>query len=520
MRTIISFIFVAVFCSTLQTQKRSYLDVLKSLASAENLELSYSPELVDLSETTSFKFSENTDTCLAELENHADIRISKTESHLIIVPAPPAIIELRGIVTDAQSGETLPYAHLLLKKTGSGTISNRQGIFSFKIAGKFAGEAITFSFLGYENTTMRVPYQNNDSLRVKMQAKPYTLADVYVLPNGNTAVDIVKRAVKNIKRNYHRTPAQIEMFYRNTNFRDSVASQLIEAVLLVEDKGITKPYSTTKVELKEARKSTNYLTPLSERWKKGRKIMEKMFGGHRNMFHRAVASNMVRQYKTDWWYKPLTDYETFKYEFEGFEWMDSVKVYKIKFIYDALWTNGKRASEIKNSEDAGFIYISSEDWGILRIEKYWKLFGEKAKKWKEPGDYLAKSEIDYQKVNGKYYVKYYKARTAPNGAFSVYENPDAPDKEKKIKERQWAEETLLVTQVTTNRKQFDKIKYREKLAKDENSYEVNYPYNAEFWKNYSVLKENPVEAHFIEEMEWEKSMDVQFEENSTNAENN
>ncbi len=508
-------------CSTLHAQTQTYLDVIQTLASAQNLEVSYSPELVELSAKTNFKFSENTDSCFAQLETKAGLKISKTETHLIIMPAPPALIELRGTVSDAKSGETLPYTHLLLKKAGTGTVSNSQGIFSFKISGKLAGEEITFSFLGYENTTLLVPYQHNDSLMVKMQPKPYNLADVYVLPNGNEAIDIVKRAVKNIKRNYHRTPAQIEMFYRNTNFRDTIASQLVEAVLLVEDKGITKPYATTKIELKEARKSTNYLTPMNEKWKKGIKKMENyFFDGHRNIFHRAVGNNMVRQYKTDWWYQPLTDYETFKYEFEGFEWLDSVKVYKIKFIYDALWINGKRASESKNMEDAGFIYINSQDWGILRIEKYSKFLGIAAKKWKAPDDYFSKSEIDYQKINERYYMKYYKARTSPNGAFSVYENPDAPDGEKKIKHHQWAEETLLVTKVTTNHKAFDKIKYRERLAKDENSYEMSYPYNAEFWKDYSVLKENPVEERFIEEMEWEKSMDVQFEENSSNASNN
>ena len=67
--------------------------------------------------------------------------------------------------------------------------------------------------------------------------------------------------------------------------------------------------------------------------------MDKYFGGHRNIIYRAYE-HQVRSYRSDWWSKPLTDYETFKYEFAGFEWLDSVKVYKIKFIYDALWPDG------------------------------------------------------------------------------------------------------------------------------------------------------------------------------------
>lgn len=513
-------LFSLAFSITHAQTSQSYYDVVSELAKQQNLQLSYSPELVNLKKKIDFELKEQPDSLLAQLTEKGNLRFSKTDNHLIITPAPPAIIELKGKVINAQTGETLPHAHLLLKKTGTGTISNSLGVFSFKIRGKFAGEEITFSFLGYENASLLIPYHNSDTLWVKMQPKPYNLADVYVLPNGNEAADIVKRAVKNIKRNYHRSSAQMEVFYRNTSFRDTIASQLIESVLLVEDKGITKPYSTTKVELKEARKSTNYLTPWSDRWQKAFKRMEKYFGGHRNVFHRAVGNNMVRQYRTDWWYQPLTDYETFKYEFHGFEWLDSVKVYKIKFIYDKLWPNGKRASESKHSEDAGFFYINSKDWAILRIEKYWKLLNDQTK-WKFHDDYFTKSEIDYQKINGKYYLKYCKARTMPNGKFFVYKNPEAPDKEKEIEYVQWSENTVLVTKVTTDRKHFDKIRYRERLAKDENSYEVNYPYNAEFWTDYEVLKENPIEERFIREMEWEKSMAVQFEENSSNhAENN
>ncbi len=520
MKTIFILTFVLAISGNLYAQNQTYLNVIQSLASKQNLDVSYSPELVNLSEETDFSFSENTEICLAQLEKQAGIRISKTESHLIITPAPPTLIEIRGTVTDANSGETLPYAHLLLKKAGTGTITNSKGIFSFKILGRFAGDEITFSFLGYENTTFLIPFLNTDSINIKMTPKPYNLADVYVLPNGNEAIDIVKRAVKNIKRNYDRNTHQMEAFYRNTNYRDTTATQLIDAALLIEDKGIMHPTSTTKIELEEIRKSTNYQVPMDKKHKAAIKIMEGYFGGHRNTFYRSYG-NYVRIYRDDWWYQPLTDYETFKYEFEGFEWMDSIKVYKIRFTYDALWLDGRRASESKNSDDGGFIYINSEDWAILKMEHWWKVISENnLRNFTIKENYISKNEMGYQKINGKYYLKYTSGFASPNGTSFVYKNPDAPDKEKVIKERQYAETTLLVTKVITDKKEMDRIRYREKLAKDENSYETQYPYNPEFWNNYNILKENPVEERFIREMEWEKSMDVQFEENSSNVENN
>ncbi len=522
MKKSISFLIVTILSIATcfgQTQT-TYLDVLKKLSDILTLELSYSADLVSLSDSTDFNFSPNPDSCLAELQEQTNLKITSTESHLIIASKTATYIHLQGKVMDAESGEILPYANILIEKAGTGTISNTNGEFDFKVQGRFAGSRVQFSFLGYDHQNLEIPFSDNSKLLIKLTPKPYTLADVYVLPNGNEAVDIVKRAIKNIKRNYDRNTFQLEAFYRNTNYRDTFATQLIESALLIEDKGISHEPSTTKIELVEIRKSKSYQIPWSKKHEAAFKIMENYFGGHRNMIYRAYA-NHVRSYRSEWWYKPLTDYKTFKYEFAGFEWLDSVKVYKIKFIYDALWPDGTRASESKNSENAGYIYINSEDLAILKIESWMKFFGEHSKRFggKEES-FFSKSETAFQKINGKYYLKYNSGTTMPNGKFMIYENPDAPDKEKVIKETQTAEYILLVTNVITDKNEMDKIRYREKLARDENTYKTSYPYNPQFWKNYNILKENPVEEKFIKEMEWEKSLDIQFEESSSNhAEN-
>ncbi len=499
-----------------KAQKTTYIEVLERLAKQHKLELSYSSDLVALSDSTEFYFSTDIDSCMTQLQEQRNLKITKTETHLIVASKAPAYIHLQGKVVDSESNELLPYANILIEKAGTGTITNTNGEFDFKIQGRYAGSKALFSFLGYEHGKLEIPFADNDKLLVKLTPKPYTLADVLILPNGNKAVNIVKRAVKNIKRNYDRNTHQMEAFYRNTNYRDTVATQLIEAALLIEDKGITRPTSTTKIELEEVRKSSNYQVPMDKKHKAATKVMEKYFGGHRNTFYRSYG-NYVRIYRDDWWYQPLTQYEKFKYEFEGFEWMDSVKVYKIRFIYDALWPDGRRASESKNSDDGGFIYINSEDWAILKIEQWWKMLPEHPNhKLAIKENYVSKNEIGYQKINGKYYLKYTSGFASPNGKYFVYENPEAPDKDKVIKQRQYAETTLLITKVITDKKEMDKIRYREKLARDENSYETNYPYNPQFWKNYNILKENPVEERFVKEMEWEKSLDIQFEENSSN----
>lgn len=491
------------------------MNVLTKLSETCKLELVFSSDLVNLSDSIDFVFSANPDSCINLLKKEAGIRVTKTGGNLVVLPAPPELIHLRGMVVDSISGEPLPYTHLLIKKAGTGTVTNTDGNFDFKIRGALAGQKIEFSFMGYNHQTYRIPCTNEDSLRILMVAKPYRLNDIFVLPNGTEAVDLVKQAVKNIKRNYSRKTFQMDAFYRNTSFRDTVVSQLIEAALLVEDRGIHTPSSTTSIKLQQIRKSENYLVRADLKLE----ILDKMWG-HKNIFYRAYNQNPVRNYLDDWWYKPLTDYDTFKYEFEGCEWLDSIKVYKIRYIYDALFTNGSRASETKGSDDGGFIYINADDWGILKIEQWWK-FERNRNNYGIKDNYLTKKEVSYQKLNGSYYLKYVSDLTVPNGQLFIYENPDAPDKEKILKERQWAEVVLMVNNIITDRKDFGKIRYREKLARDENSYKKNYPYDHEFWANYNILKQNPVQKKAIDDLEWEKPLEQQFKENASNhAENN
>lgn len=514
---LLSFITISV-CLGQLNEKITFLKVIENLAESLNLQLSYSPDLVFLSDTTNFVFSINPDTCITQLENQADIRIVKTDTHLIISPTVPTYIQLGGKVMDAITGVLLPYTNILIERAGTGTITNTEGEFDFKILGRFSGSEVVFSFLGYENQKIKIPQSGKNDFVIKMQPKPYTLSDVYVLAKGSQPVDIVKRAAKNIKRNYHRSTIQMEAFYRNINFRNDTAAQLIEAAVLIEDKGIDHSPKSTKIEIEEIRKSSNYLIP--EKLKQ--RILEK-FWGHKNIIHRCYDKNIVRNYKSDWWFGPLINFNDFKYEFVGFVWLDSIKVYKIKYIWNALLPDGKRRLEHENViETGGCFYISTVDHGILKAE--W-LGGASFLNYGENNiqsnfETSIRQVVGYQKINDKYYLKFVSGFTSPNGNPVEFEDSNAPREKLKTKRAQWAEEIMLVTRITTNRKEFDRIKYREKLKPNENSYKIGYPYNAEFWNNYSVLKKNPVEERLIKEMEWEKTLELQFEENSLrNAEN-
>ena len=323
---------------------------------------------------------------------------------------------MSGTLIDLDSGEPQPLAHIFQKDWGTGSVTNSEGEFELHIPALLAGLKLNFSSLGYADTSIVIPKTDSLNLIISLRPKPFNLGEVLVLPNGNTAEDLVRQAAKNIKRTFHRKTAQMEAFYRQTGFRDSTFVQLIEAALLVEDKGIDMPTSTTKIQVREVRKSQNYLVPESAKYIWAHERIEKMLhGGHRNMFYRAY-NNPVRAYKNEWWYKPLTDYEKFKYEFEGAMWLDTVKVYKVQFEYDYSILGEKKVPENKTSFHGGYIYIDANDYGIHKMDYIFRIMpSNKNAKLGIRDGIFDQSEISYQKIEGKYYLKYINDLAPSNG---------------------------------------------------------------------------------------------------------
>lgn len=512
--TICVLICAFVFTSNAQKTTHFYLD---SIARLNNLQLTYSEDLVNLQKTIypasdSMAFDDYIE--MLAFEYHLDIQ--QKGQYLIVTNPRAQTIKISGTLFDLVSGEPQPFAHISQQDWGTGSITNSEGEFELNIPSLLAGFKLDFSILGYADTSIIIPKADSLNLIISIRPKPYNLNEVLVLPNGNSAEDLVRIASKRIKRNFHRKKAQMEAFYRRTGFRDSTFVQLIEAALLVEDKGINMPTSTTKIKVIEVRKSQNYLVPMSAKYKWAYEKMEKMIhGGHRNMFYMAY-NNPVRAYNNEWWYKPLTDYETFRYEFEGALWLDTIKVYKILFEYDALYPNGKRASENKQTFHGGYIYIDANDYGIHKMEYIFRLIPKhKNAKYTIKDGIFDQSEISYQKIEGKYYLKYISDIAPTNAKNFIFENPDADDKDKVIKHRQWAETLLVITNVITERQERQRISNKSMLDHHENSYETNYPYNPIFWENYNMIKQKPLPGKAIEDLEWEKTLELQFIENST-----
>jgi len=92
------------------------------------------------------------------------------------------VIQLSGIILNADSTDAVPGVNIYVPKKGRGTVSGRFGYFSMPV---LEGDSVVFSFIGLKKQTFKVPdAMENDriSLILTMEVDEIALAEIEVMP--------------------------------------------------------------------------------------------------------------------------------------------------------------------------------------------------------------------------------------------------------------------------------------------------------------------------------------------------
>ncbi|WP_235062765.1 carboxypeptidase-like regulatory domain-containing protein [Indibacter alkaliphilus] len=92
------------------------------------------------------------------------------------------VIQLSGIILNADSTDAVPGVNVYVPKKGRGTSSGRYGYFSMPV---LEGDSVIFSFIGMKRQTYKVPAVMEDdkiSLIVTMQTDEIALSEIEVMP--------------------------------------------------------------------------------------------------------------------------------------------------------------------------------------------------------------------------------------------------------------------------------------------------------------------------------------------------
>ncbi len=133
---------------------------------------------------------------------------------LIFLLCLPALLfaqtSVSGVVTDAQTGEPMPYVSVIFPGTQIGTMTDDQGNFHIESSRTFSN--VSFIMMGYETYILNVKRGTTRDAKVKMNPDTYGIQSVIVKPKrrrdrvyrrrGNPAVELVKNVIAHKAENH------------------------------------------------------------------------------------------------------------------------------------------------------------------------------------------------------------------------------------------------------------------------------------------------------------------------------
>jgi len=218
------------------------------------------------------------------------------------------------------------------------------------------------------------------------------------------------------------------------------------------------------------------------------KILSKILGDENDFLISLNLNDVIRRYYIEPSYfrgidKKLLDFFSFK--IDSVLGNDENRVIKIAFSAPTFFYKSE-----------GYFYINLQDYAILKFEINRVMSKNVSNEsfWQEASRYS--SEVEYKKVNGKYYLSRF--------ASEVPENFDALDF-KKNSGKQTLKMELWINEVIDNRKFFDKVKNKNKINWDTKLQDIDIPYDADFWKTFNFIPDSAEYDKMVQDLEILKS---------------
>jgi uncharacterized ubiquitin-like protein YukD len=109
---------------------------------------------------------------------------------------------IKGVITDAKTGEPVPFASVSFKGTAVGGLTDKNG--RYLVETNITAKTVSFSFIGYETQLHEIVPGKEQTLNIRLKLSVITLDEVVVSPKrrnytnrNNPAVDLIKNVIAN-----------------------------------------------------------------------------------------------------------------------------------------------------------------------------------------------------------------------------------------------------------------------------------------------------------------------------------
>lgn len=161
-------------------------------------------------------------------------------------------ITISGVVKDKQNKKRLEYVNISIPGSTSGTVTNEDGEFSFKIKDPSHVKAMEVSHIGYYNNKIDINNSSISDLTVWMTPYENMLDEIII--HANDPRRIVEEAIKKIPANYSKNTNMLTGFYRETVQKGRRYINISEAVIDVYKTPYNESVDRDRVQIYKGRK--------------------------------------------------------------------------------------------------------------------------------------------------------------------------------------------------------------------------------------------------------------------------
>jgi hypothetical protein len=376
-------------------------------------------------------------------------------------------------VVDIESGEKLGFASVGIKGVPIGTISNSSGEFDFHFAAAYRNDILIVSMMGYKNYEAPVwTLVDNNVNVIRLEKSSIELQEI-VVSDTLTGGDILRIALSRIEENYPMEPFLLDGFYRDVKKVGGTYISLLEAAVKIYDESYDEPRNKFKlrenVRLVEVRKSLGYESKFTKYFDQDNLLEDLLL--HNNIRYHQIEED-------DGLFASMNREENTMYNDQEMYVVTHTQHYNLK------------------------LFIEKHNFSIIHLE--WETPGsnEDLGKKKNLVSRFAglKKTIDFKRHNGKMYLNF----MSINSKVNWY---DIASNELKFETELFQQ--LLINNVDAKPK--GRIGSTDKMR----NYGLQYqdqPYNKEFWDNYNVIKETPLDEQVLADLEKFSPLEKQFQE--------
>ncbi len=382
-------------------------------------------------------------------------------------------ILVSGKVTDKETGESITFASIGIKGKSQSTISNLQGEFDFHIPAEFRNDLLVINMLGYKTYSAPVwTLLDIKPLIIELEKSPVVLDEV-IISDSLRGGDILQIALSRIDQNYPMTSHLMYGFYRDLKKVGGTYISLLEAAVKIYDENYEEPRNKNKlrerVALQEVRRSLGYVSRFTN------------YFDQDNLLEVLLLHNSIR-------YRHFPEDQSFFDE--------------ISRERDSYYNDEEIYILSHHGEYNLTVHVEKSSYAIIHIEYDERVDDKLHKKRGMESKLVSSKRVNhFKKFNGKYYINYLSLDSKVNW-YDI--------KTKELKFETELNQSLLINQVLPDA--IGRISSSEKMK----PYGLQYqdpPYNKEFWDNYNMIKESPLDRKIIEDLEKQGPLDKQFKDN-------